>query len=192
MRMIQSKCVMMSLVIATAAATLLVGGCSTAPKTEDQASFRREADTALDWFKDRVPGVDRQIENSAGYVIFPSVGQWGIIFGGGKYGRGLVAEEGGEQVGWAAIKTGSVGLQAGVQGFKMLMVFEDDWTMNQFRQNKLTGSVGATAVAVSSGGAKATSFTDGVAMYQGAQSGLMAGVNVGFDYIKFKPLSAED
>ncbi len=175
-----------------AVASFTMSGCSTAPKSSDQAAFRAESDAALSWFTSRVPGLRSQIANSAGYAIFPEVGQWGIIFGGGKFGRGLVAEEGGRQIGWGAVNTGSVGLQAGVQGFKMLLVFQDDATFNQFQANKLTGSVGGVAVIADSGAATTASFTNGVATYEGAQTGLMAGVNIALDYVRFVPFGEDD
>ncbi|MHC4101088.1 MAG: hypothetical protein ACYSW1_09455 [Planctomycetota bacterium] len=42
----------------------------------------------------------------------------------------------GTQIGWAAINTPSIGLQAGVRGFKMLLVLEDEATLNQFREDQ--------------------------------------------------------
>ena len=101
-------------------------------------------------------------------------------------GRGVVYDSNNRQVGWAYINMVSAGLQVGVQGYKMLVVFEDPATMRRFQQNKLTGNVGVTIVAVKAGGAGAASFTDGVAIYEGDQAGLMAGVSVGLDYMRFE------
>ena len=95
----------------------------------------------------------------------------------------------GQQVGWAYINTVSAGLQLGAQGFKMLVVFEDQATMQQFEQNKLTGNVSGVIVAAESGGSGKASFTNGVAIYQGGNTGLMAGASVGLDYIRYEPLN---
>ena len=70
----------------------------------------------------------------------------------------------------------------------MLVVFEDQATMDKFEQNKLTGDVGATVVAANAGAAGAASFTNGVAVYQGGQTGLMAGASLGLDYMRYAPL----
>ena len=180
------------LAAAALSATVLVSGCSTAPKTSDQSAFIAEANAAKQYFLSHVPGLRQQIANSAGYVVYPSVGQWGIIFGGGKFGRGTVNLPGGTQVGWGAINVASVGLQAGVQGFKMLVVFQDKYTLEQFQQNKLTGSAGGVIVVGETGDAGTASFTNGVAVYQGAQTGLMAGVNIALDYMRYKPLCESD
>jgi lipid-binding SYLF domain-containing protein len=169
------------------AALVWTSGCSTAPKPRDTKSFLSESDAALAWFDSHVYGLDEQIKNSAGYIIFPKVGQFGIIFGGGQFGRGTLNNPDGSQIGWAAINTGSIGLQAGVQGFKMLIVIEDKYTLAKFMDNQLEGSANAMVVAGNDGGSALGLFDDGMAIYQGANSGLMAGVNIGLDYIRYKP-----
>ena len=61
--------------------------------------------------------------------------------------------------------------------------YVSDWSLEQ---NKLTGNVGATIVAADAGGAAKTSFTNGVAVYVGGQTGLMAGMSVGMDIMRFE------
>ena len=167
---------------------LAATGCSTAPKSRDTQSFISESDAALAWFQSNVYGLDDQINNAAGYIIFPKVGQYGIIFGGGKFGRGMLNKPNGDQIGWAAVNTSSIGLQAGVQGFKMLIIIEDKYTLAKFMDNQLEGSVNAMAVVGEEGGSSLGLFDDGMVIYQGANTGLMAGVNIGLDYIRYKPL----
>lgn len=169
-------------------ASAFLGACSTAPKSENQELFIEEARAATRWFERQVPGLKEQINNSAGYLIYPSVGQWGIVFGGGQYGRAMVNRPNGTQIGWGALNTGSFGLQAGVRGFKMLVVIQDEATMNKFRDNKLSGSVSGVVVVAQEGTSGVGRFENGVAVYQGASSGLMAGVNVALDYLRYQPL----
>jgi lipid-binding SYLF domain-containing protein len=166
-------------------------GCHTAPKAENRPAFISESKAARQWFEDRTPGLKQQLATSAGYVIYPNVGQWGIIFTGGKFGRGMVCKPDGTQIGWGAVNTGSLGLQAGVQGFKMLVIFENDPTLDKFKSNQLTGSVSAIAVVAQEGGSGTAKFENGVAVYQGANTGLMAGVNMALDYMRFKSLQEE-
>ncbi len=172
-----------------ASLAFISAGCSTIPKEKNRETFLAESDAALDYFKENVPGLELQIRESAGYAIFPGVGQWGIIFLGGEFGRGTVNTSDGGQVGWAAVNTASLGLQLGAQGMKMLVIFEDDDTFEEFRENKLSGSASATAVAVDAGAAGQAQFVNGVAIYIGGQAGLMAGVNVALDYMRYKPMS---
>ena len=174
--------------IAWTGAGLALTGCSTAPRWKDRPKFIADATTAKEWFEQNVTGLRSQIEESAGYVIFPSMAQWGTGLGGGKYGRGMVNDPLGSQIGWAAISTGAIGLQVGLQGFKMLIVFKDQATLERFMNNRLSGSVSGVAVAANVGTSAAAQFERGVAIYQGASVGLMAGVNVGLDYLHFEPL----
>ena len=161
-------------------------GCATAPKQQDQATVVADSLSATRWFRNNVRGLSAQLDNSAGYISYPGVGRYGLLIAGGKFGRGVVYDSNHRQVGWAYINTVSAGLQVGAQGYKMLVVFEDAATMRRFQQNKLTGNVGVTIVAVKAGGAGTASFTDGVAIYQGDQAGLMAGVSVGLDYMRYE------
>jgi len=168
------------------------GACSTAPKAEKQPELSRAARSSTAWFERNVSGLSSQIEHSAGYVIFPDVVQYGILIGGGTMGRGVLCEPDGDQTGWAAINSASAGLQAGVQGLKMLMVIQDQATLMKFKANQLTGSVSGVLVAVESGGSSAAPFQDGVAIYQGANKGLMAGVRVALDYIRYEPMKSSE
>ncbi len=174
--------------LAIGAAVLASVGCSTSPPASDVQALTYRAGYTQRWFEDRVIGLDRQLERSAGYISFPSIGQFGVIIAGGKFGRGLVYDPAGEQIGWAYINTASAGLQLGAQDFKMLVVFEDPATLRRFQQDKLTGNVSAVAVVGEAGSSGAASFTDGVAIYQGDSAGLMAGVSIGLDLMRYEPM----
>jgi len=179
---------MLRVLVLALAGLLTTSGCSTAPRERDRETFITEARAATGWFERNVSGLREQIDDSAGDVVFPSIGQFGIIILGGEFGRGMVCDSDGRQVGWGAINTGSLGLQAGVQGFKMLVVFEDEATFRDFQRERLTGSASAVAVAGEAGGSAAQPFTSGVAIYQGANKGLMAGVNIGLDLMQYEEL----
>ena len=100
----------------------------------------------------------------------------------------MVRDSDDSQIGWAAISTPSLGLQAGVQGFKMLVVIEDAATFESFKKSKLSGSASGVAVAIEAGGSVKAPFENGVTVYQGANAGLMAGVNVGLDIMRYEAL----
>ena len=176
------------LAAAIAIFTIINPGCSTVPDAKDQSTVIADGRSALRWFDGKVAGLQSQLSRSAGYIIYPGIGQYGILIGGGRFGRGVVYNSDNRQIGWAYLNTASAGLQIGAQGFKMLVVFENSSTLSQFQENKLTGNVSATAVAAEEGAAGTASFTNGVAVYQGGQTGLMAGASVGLDYMRFEPL----
>ncbi len=158
------------------------------PASADQSSFRQESAAAKAWFEQNTSVLRAQIKNSAAYITFPSVGQWGAVVTGGQFGRRVVSRPDGRQDGWSSINTGSLGLQAGVHGFKMLMVVQDEATLNRLRENKLSGSVSGVVVVAESGTSATAPFENGIEVYQGASSGLMAGVNIGLEYLRFEHL----
>ena len=173
--------ILLSGIIAGVLGVAHLGGCSTAPKFKDQPAFLEHAESTRGWFKTNVTGLREQIRDSAGHIVFPGVGQWGLLYGGGTFGRGALYSPDGTQLGWAAINVQSIGLQVGVQGFRMLMVLENEKVLQEYRANKLTGSVNGVVVGVKAGGSAAASFTRGVAVYQGANKGLMAGLSIGLN-----------
>ena len=182
-----------SLACAAGAIVMIVGapGCSTAPEPRDRETFVSESRAATRWFENNVLGMRAQIEESAGYIVFPSVGQFGLVFGGGRFGRGVVNTNADVQLGWAAVDSASIGLQAGAQGFKMLVLFEDDATFRRYQEGKLAGSATAVAIAGEAGRSGTAPFVDGVVVYQGDNTGLMAGVNIGLDYLRYEPLDGD-
>lgn len=163
-------------------------GCSTAPRSGDRVEVRESARTTQAWFERNVSGLDEQIRNSAAVIVYPDVSQWGVILIGGRFGRGVVTTSGGEQIGWAAVNTTSLGLQAGVQGFRMLVVLENDRVLEAYKAGNLRGNASAMAVAGQAAATGTQQFENGVAIYQGANTGLMAGVNVGLDLLRFEPM----
>ena len=129
------------------------------------------------------------VQHSGGYIIFPDVGQFGIIFGGGTYGRGAVYNVSGEQVGWAALNRASIGLQLGAQSFKMAIIMQDKTTFESFKGGTWQGDVAATAVAARAGAATTAQFDKGVAVYIGDQAGLMAGMSIALSHVAYKNMS---
>ena len=164
-----------------------LSACSTAPKASNRASFLRAAEnTKLD-FIEKVSGLEEQIASSAGVIVFPGIGEWGSIFGGGRFGRAVFSRPDGEQVGWALLQSGSVGLGAGIRRFQMLVVLRDEEAVESFRNRRLTGDVTAAAVVGNVGGSTAAVFENGVAVYQSAGTGLLVGARLSLDLLLYEP-----
>jgi lipid-binding SYLF domain-containing protein len=164
-------------------------GCNTAPKYSNRQSFALEAKAAENWFDENVSGFRDQIRESGGYIVFPDVGEWGIVFVGGTFGRGGVYSADGTQIGWAAINRTGVGLTLGAQGQKVAIVLKDEATMRKFKQGTWSGDVAATVVAAQEGAAASKQFKEGVVIYVGDQAGLMAGVSIALSHVRYKSLA---
>ncbi|MFM7260517.1 MAG: YSC84-related protein [bacterium] len=172
-----------------AAMGLFPAGCNTAPKYSNRKSFALEAKAAENWFDENVSGFREQLRDSGGYIVFPDVGEWGIVFLGGTFGRGGVYSADGTQTGWAAINRTGVGLTLGVQGQKVAIVLKDEETMRKFKQGTWSGDVAATVVAAQQGASASKQFKEGVIVYVGDQAGLMAGVSIALSHVRYKSLA---
>lgn len=164
----------------------LVACDATPPKEEDRAGLLSESADLRNEFEAAVPGLNNQIAQSAAYVVFPDVGQAGFIVGG-QGGRGAVYRPSGQHIGWATLSTANIGLQAGVQNYSMLMLFQDEAAVSRFRDNQLSGNANSVAVAGDAGGSAMSKFDNGVAAYHKTRGGLMAGLQFGLDSIKYSP-----
>lgn len=170
-------------------AVVVIAACATVPPSNNQSALVAEAKIRTAWFEHRVTGLSDQINKSGGFIIFPDVAKFGVLYGGGTFGRGVVCTADGRQVGWAALNTGSLGLQAGVEGFKLLVVLQDKGMLDMLTRSQLTGSVAATLVAAEKGAAVTVPFHEGVAVYEGANKGLFAGIDFGLNLIRYEPLA---
>ena len=158
---------------------LIAAGCQTAPKTQEaKADLEQDAQAALNEMTSQDPGLRQVIDNGHGYVIFPNAGKGGLIVGGG-YGRGIVYDDTGAQIGYADITQASVGAQVGGQAFSELIVFENQAALDRFKNNQLTFAANASAVAVKAGASAAANYENGVKVFTMPKAGLMAEASVG-------------
>jgi lipid-binding SYLF domain-containing protein len=167
-------------------AILFISACQTAPKTEaDRQALIEQADSRIRLYRRLDPAIAQFFDTAHGYAVFPSVGRGGFIVGGG-FGRGVVYERG-RVIGFADITEGSVGLQAGGQGFSQIIFFQTGEVLDRFKTNQFSFSADVNAVAVDSGAAAQTTFRNGVAVFIQSQSGLMASASVGGQRFRYVP-----
>ena len=168
-------------------AMLLVGGCQTAPKTEEgKADLEQESQSAVNRMRNADTGIDKALKEAYGHVIFPKAGKGGFIVGGG-YGRGVAYEQG-RQVGFADITQLSAGLQIGGQAFSELIIFQNKEALDRFKNNQLTFSANASGVIVKKGVATAVNYDNGVAVFVLPVAGAMAEASIGGQKFTFTPM----
>ncbi len=73
----------------------------------------------------------RAAEDAAGYLVFPEITKAGLVVGG-MTGEGTLYSKD-NVIGHYAVKAGSVGLQAGLQYFSMIVYFMTEEAMANFR-----------------------------------------------------------
>jgi lipid-binding SYLF domain-containing protein len=161
-------------------------GCSTEPKTEEaKASLHDDVQATLKDFSREDAGFQKFLDRGVGYVIFPSVGKGGLIVGGAN-GRGELYQ-GGRMMGFADLTQASIGLQAGGQTFSEAIVFENEDSLNKFKNNKFEFAANASAVALKSGASTQARFENGVAVFTKPKGGLMFEASIGGQKFNFKP-----
>lgn len=171
----------------TVALLLFVGCGSPQPKTDtDKDAFNKETEAAIERLKGKDPGIKEWFsEKSYGYAVFPAVGKGGLVVGG-AHGRGQVYEQG-KHIGYADLKQGTVGFQAGGQSFIEVIFFEDEAALKAFKASEWEMGAHVSAVAVSKGASSAADYTKGICVFTLASGGLMAEAAVGgqkFKYVK--------
>ena len=168
---------------------VLVTGCATAPKTqEERRSLVAEADAAVSTMSAKDSTLRGLIDRCPGYAVFPNVGKGGAIVGG-AYGRGVVFE-GGRPVGFAELNQGSIGAQIGGQTYSQLIAFENEAALQRFKANDFDLGAEVSAVALNAGAAGAAQFQDGVAIFQLPKGGLMAAAAINGQKFNYEPMGA--
>jgi len=171
----------------SAAAIVLLAGCSTAPRTVDARSdLLQAANSSLSQARSSNASFDSIIRTAPGYAVFPTVGKGGAGVGG-AYGRGIVYKNG-TAIGYADLSQASIGAQLGGQTYTQILVFETDNALNKFRQGNYEFGAQATAVALQSGIGTNAKFRDGIAVFTMAETGMMVEAAVGgqkFSYQAF-------
>jgi len=134
-------------------------------------------------------GIQRFFDDSAGYVVFPSVGKGGIIVGG-AFGRGLVIVN--EQVdGFASLSQATIGVQLGGQKYSQFIFFKDQTALDHFKRGNFEFGAQASAVAITVGASADAAYDMGVAVFTIARGGLMFEGTISGQRFSYKPKSAD-
>jgi lipid-binding SYLF domain-containing protein len=128
----------------------------------------------------------RLFDESYAYVVFPNVGKGGLALGG-AFGNGIVFEKN-RLVGTAKLSQVSIGLQAGGQGYREVIFFENKSNFDEFKENKLKLSAQFSAVIAASGASANVNYANGILIFAQTKGGLMYEISVGgqtFSYEEF-------
>jgi lipid-binding SYLF domain-containing protein len=95
--------------------------------------------------------------------------------------------EQGQHIGYADLTQGSIGFQLGGQTYSELIVFQDKYAMDRFKQNPLDFGAIASAVIASNGAATNARFVDGVAVFVRPITGAMAEATIAGQRMTYVP-----
>ncbi len=169
--------------------SFVLSACNTepAPPPREREAMKTDVNAALKHMEAKDDSLRDFLNRAYGYAIFPEIGKGALVVGG-AYGRGEVYR-GNQLIGYAEIKAGSVGLQAGGETFSELLVFGDEKTFNDFTNGKFSFSANAAAVLVKAGAGAKAQFDNGVAVFIHPRGGAMVDLSIAGQQFNFRPLS---
>jgi len=165
---------------------------TTSALADTAAEIDRDADAALEVFKEKVGGADIFLNQSAGYLVFPRVIKAGFVIGG-ETGEGAL-RIGGQTVDYYRTSAGSIGLQAGAQAKSMVIAFMTPESLEKFRNSSgWKAGVDGSVALIDMGGGKSIdthNIKDPVVGFIFGSKGLMA--NLSFEGSKFSKLDKSE
>ncbi len=115
-------------------------------------------------------------DRAAGYAVF-SATKAGFVVTGGR-GTGVAVNKGSGERTYMRMITGGIGLGIGAQTYDLVLLFEHELQLSRFILGSWDASTTAQAAAGTDGITYASSFINGVAVYQITDRGLMAQADV--------------
>jgi lipid-binding SYLF domain-containing protein len=137
-------------------------------------------------FTKQDPSLGNLFVKAYAYAIFPNVGKGGLGIGGAA-GNGAAYEKG-KLVGMAKLKQVTIGLQAGGQGYREVIFFENAESFKKFKENNVEFSAQVSAVAATAGASANAKYNEGVMVFTMQKGGLMYEASVGGQKFKFSKL----
>ncbi len=179
---------MLSKIMLIVAGAMLLGACEiVGPQdSEEQEILHQRAQASVADLKRADPSLETLLNSSFAYVIFPKI-TTGAVGIGGAYGAGEVYQKG-KLIGYADVSQGSIGLQLGAQTFAELIMFRTETAFVNFKNDTLAFDARMSAVAASSGAARAADYSTGVLVMYLPEGGLMFQAAVGGQQFRFRPL----
>jgi lipid-binding SYLF domain-containing protein len=127
-------------------------------------------------------------EEAIGHAVFDNLKIQFLVSGGGGAGVAVDKQSGSRT--YMKMGTGGIGLGLGGQKYQVIFLFEDKQTFDNFVNKGWKAETSGQATAGTAGAGVASTFSDGMAVYQITDKGLMASVDIaGTKYWKNKKLN---
>ena len=184
----KSVCVLAAvLLLATLGAKEGKDDAKSSEAAEKRAKIDTVAQEALDQLFAGNPEAKSLYEKSYGWAVFDNLKVAFLVSGGA--GSGVAVRKGGERT-YMKMGTGGVGLGLGGQKYQVIFLFENQQVFDSFVDKGWKAETGARAAAGTEGANVGATFTNGMAIYQITEKGLMASADVsGTKYWKNEKLN---
>ena len=163
---------------------LTLASCNVAPKQADAESFDQKASDVVSTLSNENPQLAKMFDDAYAYAVFPSVGQGGFIISSG-WGHGAVYQ-GGSRVGYALMSQHSIGALVGGDKWTLLVFFNSEGALEQFKEGKLAGNATANYAFGEAGDNAGTNYAKDVVVKRVDPAGAMLNASVGFSNFKYE------
>ncbi len=150
---------------------------------KERADIQKMASTTIAELEKTNPKAKALIAKSAGYGVFSTVGVT-VIFGAGGGGKGMVHSKANGKNTYMRVASAGAGLGLGIKDSRVIFVFEDQKTLDNFVNNGWDAGASADAAAKPNKSDPVAenasdSFIKGIKIYQITKQGVMASATVG-------------
>lgn len=177
------KKVALALIVMCLGATTLQAGWNPFGKRHKR-SGEENAQLLIKRVKDTGENYRNLFNNAVGWAVFPSIGKAGMGIGGAA-GNGRVYHKG-EFIGTTTVTQLSVGFQLGGQVYGEIIFFQDDSTLDKFKNGKFELGANVSAVVLKAGTAGTVGFKDGTIVLVIPKEGLMYEASISGQKFTFK------
>jgi lipid-binding SYLF domain-containing protein len=129
------------------------------------------------------PAAKPLIDSAYGTAVFDTTKGGFIVTGAG--GTGVAMRKNGSNPVYMHLGSGGIGLGAGLENYKLVVLFENEDTYKRFIDGAWTAGASAQAAAGRDGAAAVAKFVNGVAVYHLTDKGVIAQADV--SGVKFWP-----
>jgi len=141
-----------------------------------QAKINEVADETLqNLFKENAKAKDLY-DKAVGWAVFDNTKVAFGLSGGG--GNGVAVDKATGKKTYMKMGTAGVGLGLGVNKYQVVFLFQDEGTMNNFVEKGWQADASATAAAGKNAADAKTDFSNGLAIYQLTEKGLMLNADI--------------
>ena len=154
----------------------------------ERAKINEVAQEALDRLFSEKASAKDLFDQAVGWAVFDNTKvAFGLSGGGGK---GVATAKASGKKTYMKMGTGGVGLGLGVNKYQVIFFFQDETTMANFVDKGWQADAGATASAGKEAAEAKTNFSNGLAIYQLTEKGLMLNADLaGTKYWQDKDLN---
>jgi lipid-binding SYLF domain-containing protein len=151
------------------------------PDDQQEVDARREelvrtAEETLEQLREQNESAAALYEQAHGYAVFDTTKGGLIVTGAG--GTGVAMEKGGTERTFMHLGQAGIGLGAGLENYRLVLLIADEQTYEDFVSGQWDGSISAQAAAGEEGIAAEEQFVEGIRSFRLTDAGLMAQADV--------------